>query len=239
MGKRELLRHLYGRPEEPMKRAVILLSGGIDSAVTMYIARKERYECYALMFDYGQRHNRELAFARKLARKCGAHLKSVKLALPWKGSSLVDKKTRLPSGRSAKDIKRLGIPSTYVPARNTIFLGIAASYAETIGASAIFIGAHTEDSSGYPDCRPDYLKAFDRVVRLGTKRGTESRLRLKFPLIKEDKAGIIKLARSLGVPLRYTWSCYQGLRSPCGKCDSCVLRAKGFKEAGLRDPLYE
>jgi 7-cyano-7-deazaguanine synthase len=222
-----------------MKKAVILLSGGLDSAVTMYAARKRGYECYALIFDYGQRHKRELSFARKLARKCGAHLKSVTLTLPWKGSSLVDKKTPIPLGRSAEDISRSGVPSTYVPARNTIFLSVAASYAEAIGASAIFIGAHTEDSSGYPDCRPDYLRAFDKVVRLGTKRGLEKGLRLEFPLIKKDKAGIIKLARSLGVPLQHTWSCYQGGRRPCGECDSCVLRAKGFKEAGLKDPLYE
>lgn len=222
-----------------MKKAVILLSGGLDSAVTMYVARKRGYECHALIFDYGQRHKRELAFAKRLARECGANLKSVTLTLPWKGSSLVDKKAPLPLSRSAKDIKRFGIPSTYVPARNTIFLSIAASYAETIGASAIFIGAHTEDSSGYPDCRLDYLKAFDKVIRLGTKRGIEESLRLEFPLIRKDKSGIIKLGGRLGVPFRYTWSCYQGLKSPCGKCDSCTLRAKGFKEAGLRDPLYE
>ncbi|MCX5679042.1 MAG: 7-cyano-7-deazaguanine synthase QueC [Candidatus Omnitrophica bacterium] len=222
-----------------MKKAVILLSGGLDSAVTMYVARNKGYECYALIFDYGQRHKKELASARKLARKCGAHLKSVTLTLPWKGSSLVDKEAPLPLGRSAKDITGSGVPSTYVPARNTIFLSIAASYAETIGASAIFIGAHTEDSSGYPDCRLGYLRAFDKVIALGTKRGLESKLRLEFPLIKKDKSGIIKLARSLGAPLQYTWSCYQGRRAPCGKCDSCVLRAKGFKEAGLKDPLYE
>ena len=221
-----------------MKRAVILLSGGLDSAVTMYVARDKGYKCYVLMFDYGQRHKRELAFARRLARKCGAQLKLVVLDLPWKGSSLVDKKISLPSSRSAKKIRAAGIPSTYVPARNTIFLSIAASYAETIGASAIFIGAHVEDSSGYPDCRKNYLKAFDRVLKIGTKRGLENRLSLQFPLVGKSKADIIKLARSLGVPLQYTWSCYEGLSHPCGKCDSCVLRAKGFKEAGMTDPLY-
>lgn len=222
-----------------MKKAVVLLSGGLDSAVTMYVARKEGYECYALVFDYGQRHKRELAFAKRLARECGVRLKQVTLTLPWKGSSLVDKKAPLPAGRSAKDIEISGIPSTYVPARNTIFLSIAASLAETIGASAIFIGAHTGDSSGYPDCRPDYLEAFDKVIGSGTKRGSEGRLRLEFPLIKKDKSEIIRLGNRLGVPLEHTWSCYQGRRLPCGKCDSCVLRAKGFKEAGLKDPLYE
>ncbi len=220
-----------------MKKAVILLSGGLDSAVTMYIAREEGYECHALMFDYGQRHRRELLFAKRLARKCGAYLKLVALDLPWKGSSLLDKKARLPSSRSVTKIKTAGIPSTYVPARNTIFLSIAASYAEAIGASVIFIGAHTDDSSGYPDCRRDYLKAFNKVLRIGTKRGMEKALRLEFPLVRKDKSGIIKLAGSLGVPLQHTWSCYEGLRRPCGKCDSCVLRAKGFKEAGIKDPL--
>ena len=220
-----------------MKKAVILLSGGLDSAVTMYIAREEGYECHALMFDYGQRHRRELLFAKRLARKCGAHLKLVALDLPWKGSSLLDKKARLPSSRSATKIKAAGIPSTYVPARNTIFLSIAASYAEAIGASVIFIGAHTDDSSGYPDCGRDYLKAFDKVLRIGTKRGMEKKLRLEFPLVRKDKSGIIRLASSLGVPLQHTWSCYEGRERPCGKCDSCVLRAKGFKEAGMKDPL--
>ncbi len=220
-----------------MKKAVILLSGGLDSAVTMYIARKARYECYALTFDYGQRHRRELLSAGRLARECGAHLKLVALNLPWKGSSLVDRTARLPSARSVKKIIAAGIPSTYVPARNTIFLSIAASYAETIGASVIFIGAHAEDSSGYPDCGRDYLKAFDKVLRIGTKRGLANKLSLKFPLVGKGKSGIIKLAGSLGVPLRHTWSCYEGARHPCGKCDSCVLRAKGFKEAGIKDPL--
>jgi len=221
-----------------VKKAVILLSGGLDSAVTMYIARKAGYECHAMTFDYGQRHRKELVSAGKLARKCGVRLEMVRLDLPWKGSSLVDRRTRLPSGRSAGQIKKSGIPSTYVPARNTIFLSMAASYAEAIRASAVFIGAHVEDSSGYPDCRPGYLKAFDRVVRTGTKRGLEKKLRLEFPLIGKSKSEIIALAVSLGVPLRHTWSCYEGLSRPCSKCDSCVLRAKGFREAGLKDPLY-
>ncbi|MBU1038030.1 MAG: 7-cyano-7-deazaguanine synthase QueC [Candidatus Omnitrophica bacterium] len=219
-------------------KAVILLSGGLDSAVTMYIARKKGYECHALMFDYGQRHRKELLFARRLARKCGAHLKVVTLHLPWKGSSLVDKTARLPSSRSVKKIKAAGIPSTYVPARNTIFLSIAASYAEAIGAPVIYIGAHADDSSGYPDCGRDYLKAFNEVLKIGTKRGLEKRLRLEFPLVGKDKSGIIRLASSLGVLFQHTWSCYEGRRRPCGKCDSCVLRAKGFKEAGIKDTLY-
>ncbi|MFH1190313.1 MAG: 7-cyano-7-deazaguanine synthase QueC [Candidatus Omnitrophota bacterium] len=237
MGKRELLRDLSAGPGGFVKRAVVLLSGGLDSAVTMYMARREGYECHALTFDYWQRHRRELISAEKIARACGAHWKQVSLKLPWKGSSLIDKRARLPLSRTAARIRKSGIPSTYVPARNTIFLSIAASYAEAIGASAIFIGAHTEDSSGYPDCRRGYLKAFDKALQLGTKRGLERRLRLEFPLVGKNKSGIIRSAVSLGVPLRYTWSCYAGKNRPCGKCDSCVLRAKGFKKAGIKDPI--
>ena len=221
-----------------MKKAVVLLSGGLDSAVALFLARKKSYRLHAITFDYGQRHKKEIEFAGKLARRCGADLKVVKLEMPWKGSSITDKSRKMPSGRSPEEIARRGIPSTYVPARNTIFLSIAASYAEAIGASAIFIGAHVEDSSGYPDCRPGYLKAFDRVVRTGTKRGLEKKLRLEFPLIAKSKAEIIKLGYRLGVPFEFTWSCYSGLAVPCGKCDSCVLRAKGFKETGSEDPLY-
>ncbi len=219
------------------KKAVILLSGGLDSAVTLYHASRRGYTCYCLAFDYGQRHSVEMAYARKIARSAGAGFMAVKLRLPWKGSSLVDRSIAVPVGRSMRQIKK-AIPSTYVPARNTIFLSMAASYAEAIGAEAIFIGAHVDDSSGYPDCRADYLEAFDKVVRLGTKRGLEKRLRLQFPLVGKNKSRIIRLGASLGVPLRFTWSCYKGGRTPCGRCDSCILRAKGFREAGLEDPFY-
>ena len=220
----------------PKKKAVVLLSGGLDSAVTLYLARKSGYECHALVLDYGQRQKKELGLAKKIARSCGAQIKLVKLSLPWKGSSLVDKTRKVPVGRSPAEISALGIPSTYVPARNTIFLSLAASYAEAIGASSIFIGAHIEDSSGYPDCRPEYLKIFDKVLKTGTKRGIEKKLELKFPLIDKSKADIIRLGLTLGVPLRNTWSCYKGTAAPCSECDSCVLRAKGFKEAGIEDP---
>ena len=230
------MRHIHRAGKSEMKKAVVLLSGGLDSAVTLYAARNKGYTPYALTIDYGQRHKRELDSAKKLARKGGARLKIIKLDLPWKGSSLLDRSARLPSRRSATRIKEHGIPSTYVPARNTIFLSMAVSYAEAIGASAVFIGAHSEDSSGYPDCRPGYLKAFGRVVRLGTKSGIEKKLRLEYPLIGENKAGIIGLGISLGVPFHYTWSCYKGGRRPCGECDSCVMRRKGFEEAGLKDP---
>jgi len=219
-------------------KAVILLSGGLDSAVTLFLAKKEGCECHCLAFDYGQRHKVELDRARRLARMAGADLEVFKLKFPWKGSSLLDKRTALPTGRSISEIKK-SVPSTYVPARNTIFLGIAASFAEAIGATDIFIGAHFEDSSGYPDCRAGYLKAFDKVIALGTKAASDKGLRLRFPLIGKNKGQIIKLGHSLKVPFALTWSCYRGGKKPCGSCDSCVLRAKGFKEAGLEDPLYE
>ena len=217
------------------KKAVVLVSGGLDSAVTLFLAKKKGYECFALTFDYGQRHKSEIALAKRIAALAKAHFKTVSLKLPWKGSSLTDKKLALPVKRTVKEIMS-GIPSTYVPARNSMFLSIAASYAEAIGASRVFIGAHSEDSSGYPDCRIAYLKSFAEAIRLGTKSGVEGGLSVEFPLIDKTKSGIIKLGASLGVPFRFTRSCYRGTARPCGECDSCVLRAKGFKEAGINDP---
>jgi len=218
-------------------KAIVLLSGGLDSAVTLYSAIDAGYECHCLGFDYGQRHEVEIDRARRIAKGAGAAFRLEKIDMSWKGSSLLDKRKELPLGRSIKAISR-GIPTTYVPARNTIFLSIAASFAEAIGAEAIYIGAHAEDSSGYPDCRPAYLNAFRRVIALGTKRGIERRLTLKFPLIRKNKSAIIKLGFKLGVPFELTWSCYSGGRRPCGACDSCILRAKGFKEAGIIDPAF-
>ncbi|MFA6320486.1 MAG: 7-cyano-7-deazaguanine synthase QueC [Candidatus Omnitrophota bacterium] len=217
------------------KKSVVLLSGGLDSAVTLFFAKNRGYECYCLNFDYGQRHRIEMKMAAKIARAAGADLRTVKIGMPWGGSSLLDKKLNLPLRRHPAVIKRSGVPSTYVPARNTIFLSIAASYAEAIGADAIFIGAHSEDSSGYPDCRKEYIEAFDRVIRIGTKRGIENRLKLISPLIKMPKKKIVELGQRLKVPFKYTWSCYKGGAKPCGECDSCVLRARGFKEAGIDD----
>ena len=219
-----------------MSKAIVLLSGGLDSAVALYAAIAKGYKCHCLIFDYGQRHRVEIESAKKIALKSGSEFRVVKLDFPWKGSSLVDEKESIPVNRTIDEIKSK-VPSTYVPARNTIFLSNAASFAEAIGADAIFIGAHFEDSSGYPDCREDYLEAFSRVIELGTKRGSEKRLRLEFPLIKKSKSQIIEMGTSLGVPFELTWSCYKGGDEPCMVCDSCILRAKGFKEAHLADPI--
>lgn len=220
-----------------MKKAVVLLSGGLDSAVTLFMARRRGYDCHCLIFDYGQRHKKEIESAKRIAAASRSGFKVEKIKLSWRGSSLLDNAAVLPMDRSPDQIKRRGIPSTYVPARNTIFLSVAASFAEAIGARAIFIGAHYEDSSGYPDCRREYLEAFRKVLRLGTKAGSKHELNLEFPLIEKSKSGIIAAGRRLKVPFRLTWSCYKGGKKPCKRCDSCVLRAGGFKAAGLEDPL--
>jgi len=219
-----------------MKKAVVLLSGGIDSATTLYWAKKQGYSCFCLIFDYGQRHKREINSAEKIAKKAKAHYEIIKISLPWKGSSLLDKKIKLPITNYQLPITT--IPSTYVPARNIIFLSFALSFAESINAQAIFIGAHNQDYSGYPDCRPEFYQAFNKVIVVGTKAGVEkNKIKIYTPLIQKTKAQIIKLGARLGVPFELTWSCYQGGKSPCGKCDSCYFRAKGFQEAGIEDPL--
>jgi len=220
------------------RKAVVLLSGGLDSAVTLFLALKKGYDCRCLIFDYGQRHLKEIDNARRLAKYSGSVARIVKLYFPWKGSSLLDKRKELPLDRSITDIKK-GVPTTYVPGRNTVFLSLAASFAEAIGAGDIFIGAHSEDSSGYPDCRKEYLRAFDRAIRLGTKAGSEGALALNFPLIDKTKREIIRLGVDLGVPFELTLSCYKGASRPCMRCDSCILRAKGFRNAGLKDPLLD
>ncbi len=216
----------------------MLLSGGLDSAVTLYMARAGGYECYGITFDYGQRHKIEIGSARKIAAAAGIKLSVVRLEMPWKGSTLFSGSGKVPVKRSMRRISN-GIPSTYVPARNTVFLSIAVSYAEAISADAVFIGAHSEDSSGYPDCRVEYLRAFDYTVGLGTERGIKGKLRIISPIISMKKKEIVKIGVSLGVPFDRTWSCYNGLKAPCRVCDSCILRAKGFKEAGVKDPLLE
>jgi len=219
------------------RQAVVLLSGGLDSTTALYWAKARGYKPVALAVRYGQRHVRELSAARKVARAAHVPLHEVSFALPWLGvSSLTNKALKLPKVALAK-IGRGGIPSTYVPGRNTIFLALAASLADSIGAEAIVIGANALDYSGYPDCRPPFLNAFSRVAKLGTKRGTENKpLRVLAPLLSLDKKGIVRLAKRVKAPLELTWSCYAGGARPCGVCDSCQLRAKGFREAGAEDP---
>jgi len=219
------------------KKAVVLLSGGLDSTTALYWAKTKGYAPVALSVRYGQRHVRELRAARAVARRAGAPLREVALSLPWLGgSSLTNKKMKLPEIALAK-IGTGGVPSTYVPGRNTMFLALAASLADAIGASAIVIGANALDYSGYPDCRPPFLDAFSKVARLGTRRGAEGgALTVLAPLLHLDKKGVVRLAAKVGAPLSLTWSCYAGGARPCGKCDSCQLRAKGFREAGAEDP---
>jgi len=215
------------------RHAVVLLSGGLDSATTLYAARAQGYRVHGLIFDYGQRHDKEVRKARLIARKAGISFDVIRLRFPWKGSALLDKSIKVPRGTR----HTAGIPVTYVPARNIIFLSLALSCAEALGARAIFIGANAIDYSGYPDCRPSFYEAFSRAARRGTKAGVEGRaISIKTPLIRMTKAQIIKKGVRLGVPYALTWSCYKGGARPCGVCDSCRLRAKGFSEAGLRDP---
>lgn len=201
-------------------RAVILLSGGLDSSTVLYFAKAKGYQCQALIFDYGQRHKRELRSAVAVAKRASVAYRVVRIKLPWKGSALLDKKIKVPVKRKFE-----GIPSTYVPARNIIFLSFALSYAEAIGAKAIFIGANAVDFSGYPDCRPQFFKAFQKVIQTGTKA---KRIKIKVPLLHLTKAQIVRLAMKLKVPVELTWSCYQGGAQPCGVCDACRLREKGF-----------
>ncbi|MFH0753867.1 MAG: 7-cyano-7-deazaguanine synthase QueC [Candidatus Omnitrophota bacterium] len=215
-----------------MKKAVVLLSGGLDSATTLYHARAKGYEAHALIFDYGQRHRREISAARLIAKSADIPYEVVRISLPWKGSALLDALIHVPSG----GVKKGKIPSTYVPARNIIFVSFAASFAEAIAARVIFIGANAVDYSGYPDCRPSFFKAFQQALDKGLKTGVEKKgVRIMTPLIDLSKADIVRLGCRLGVPFHLTWSCYNGQRKPCRVCDSCRLRRQGFSEAGIED----
>jgi len=223
-----------------MKHAVVLLSGGIDSTTTLALAIEQGYETYALSFDYGQRHNRELKAARRVAKSLGANEhRVVKIDNRiFAGSALTDN-VDVPKKRSEKEIGT-GIPITYVPARNTIFLAHGLAWAEVIPAGHIFIGANAIDYSGYPDCRPEFIALFETLANTGTKAGVEgARFRIHAPLLALSKAAIIRKAREFDIDLALTHSCYdpspQGLA--CGLCDACQLRLKGFREAGLTDPI--
>lgn len=219
-----------------MKKAVVLLSGGLDSATALYLAKSEGFKVTALSFDYGQRHNVELNLAKKLAIKAGVeNHKIIDLKLSsWGGSSLTDTSLELEKG----DINRTDIPVTYVPARNMVFLSVAASLAESIESQDIFIGVSEVDYSGYVDCRQDFIDAMEQAINKGTVMGAEKNLPIKIhaPFINMTKAEEIKLGLGLGVDYSLTWSCYKGGDRPCGKCDSCLLRAKAFQEAGCTDP---
>lgn len=224
-----------------MKRAVCLLSGGLDSATTLACARREGFESYALSFDYGQRHRVELEAAVRVARQLGAagH-QTMRIDLRAFGGSALTAEIDVPKHDHVEDLGA-GIPITYVPARNTVFLSFALAWAEVLGASDIYLGVNAVDYSGYPDCRPEFIQAFEQMANLATKAGVEGvqRLRIHTPLITLTKAQIIALGAELGVDYGLTHSCYDPSSSgqPCGHCDSCLLRLKGFEEAGLTDPL--
>lgn len=222
-----------------MKPAVVLLSGGLDSATVLAWMKREGFACHALSFRYGQRHEIELARAAELARALGAvEHKVAEIDLRAFGGSALTADIAVPKDRAADEISH-GVPVTYVPARNTIFLAFALAYAETIGASDLAIGVNAIDYSGYPDCRPDFIAAFERLANLATKAGAEdgARFRVHTPLQSLSKAGIVRLAVELGVPVGRTVSCYDPSAdgAPCGRCDACLLRRRGFDEAGVAD----
>ena len=221
-------------------KAVVLLSGGMDSATAAAIARSQGFEVYALSFRYGQRHAAELEAARRVAQRLGVHRHVVlDIDLRAFGGSALTGDLDVPKDTP---LERIGssIPATYVPARNTIFLAFALGWAETLGASDIFLGANALDYSGYPDCRPEYIEAFERLANLATRAGVEGRrLRIHTPLINLSKAEIVRLGQSHGVDYSVTWSCYDPGPdgTACGRCEACILRRKGFREAGIEDPI--
>jgi len=223
-------------------KAVVLLSGGLDSATALAIAKSEGFALYAMTFSYGQRHALEVAAARRVAECAGVarHI-VVPVDLRQFGGSALTDDIPVPKGRSAEEIGR-GIPVTYVPARNTIFLSFAVAWAEVLGAADIFLGVNALDYSGYPDCRQEFLAAFEKMAMLGTKAGVEGQMQLKIhaPLIESSKAEIIRRGLALGVDYSQTTSCYDPAAdgAACGSCDACLLRLKGFREAGAQDPIH-
>ena len=229
--------------ENKPKRAVVLLSGGLDSATVLAIAKSEGYAPYALSFSYGQRHAWELKAAKRVATSIGvAEHRTVAIDLRAFGGSALTDDIAVPKGRTTREMAG-SIPITYVPARNTIFLAFALAWAEVLGANDIYLGVNALDYSGYPDCRPEYIAAFEKMASLATKAGAEGRQALKIhtPLIALSKAEIIRLGRGMGVDYGLTSSCYDPspVGVPCGQCDSCLLRQKGFRENGIEDPLLK
>ena len=220
-----------------MKKAVILLSGGLDSATALYLAKSKGYEVYAVSFEYGQRHYKEIVCASKLAKKAevAEHIIVKTNMEAWGGSALTDKNIDIPKGYDS----RKDIPVTYVPARNMIFLAYGASYAEAIGSQDIFIGVSEVDYSGYVDCRQQFIDAMENAVNLGTVCAVEHNKKMKIhaPFINMTKSEEIQIGMKLAVDYALTWSCYRGEDKACGQCDSCALRLKAFKEAGAQDPI--
>lgn len=220
-------------------KAVVLLSGGMDSATALAIAKSDGFDVVALTVDYGQRHRKEIEAAKRVAKHFGVRdHRVVRLDLTGiGGSALTDRTILVPQQRRLEEIGR-GIPPTYVPARNTILLSYALGLAEVTGAGAIYVAANSRDYSGYPDCRPEFYEAFREVARLGTKRGVEGDvIEVRTPLIRMSKADIVRKGEELGVPWALTWSCYRGGAKACGTCDACQLRRKGFRDTGVEDPI--
>ncbi|MFO7890604.1 MAG: 7-cyano-7-deazaguanine synthase QueC [bacterium] len=227
-----------------MNKAVVLLSGGMDSATTLAVAKSEGYHCFALSFRYGQSHSPELKAAKKIAESMNLEKHLIfDLDLSAIGGSALTDDIEIPKNRTDFSNSNSDIPVTYVPARNIIFLSLALSWAETLNAQHIFIGVNVQDYSGYPDCRDEFIKAFEKTANIGTKAGISgSKFHIHTPLINLSKAEIIKRGIQLGVDFRDTLSCYDPSSDgkACGKCDSCLIRKKGFKEAGIKDPtLYK
>ncbi|HMO04733.1 MAG TPA: 7-cyano-7-deazaguanine synthase QueC [Kiritimatiellia bacterium] len=227
---------------QPSKKAVVLLSGGLDSATALAVAKSQGFDCYALSFRYGQRHALELTCAERQARRMGVvEHKIAEIDLRIFGGSALTSDIDVPKARSLDDMNH-GIPITYVPARNTIFLSFALAWAEVIEAADLFIGVNALDYSGYPDCRPAFIAAYEAMANLATRAGVEgtTRITIHTPLIDMTKAQIIRTGLDLGVDYKLTISCYDPQRDgrPCGQCDACLLRNKGFAELGLTDPAY-
>ena len=217
------------------KKAIVLFSGGLDSTTCLYWALAQGYECETLTISYGQKHEREVRAAREIAERLGVKQNFVTLDFPWlASSSLVDNKQEIPD-LPMEEIQSGKIPSTYVPGRNLVFLSIAASLMDSLQADAIVAGPNAVDFSGYPDCTPAFFSAASDAINRGTQRGVLNGVEVLAPLMDLSKAGIVKLGAQLGVPFELTWSCYSGGDKPCGFCDSCKLRARGFAEAGVVD----